>query len=115
MDDLAAEVHLSPSRLSSVFVEAYGKTPLAADEVVRYPRAMAGGDFRPAYPLAQLQLALDKAGSTLRIVPSDYAMEQDRALLQENEQRYGPEARPRDGDETIDAANEALLDMDPET
>ena len=29
MDDLAAEVHLSPSRLSSVFVEAYGKTPLA--------------------------------------------------------------------------------------
>lgn len=29
LDDLAAEVHLSPSRLSSVFVEAYGKTPLA--------------------------------------------------------------------------------------
>ncbi|MDH0894072.1 MULTISPECIES: transporter substrate-binding domain-containing protein [unclassified Pseudomonas] len=54
---------------------------LAADEVVRYPRAMAGGDFRPAYPLAQLQLALDKTGSPLRIVPSDYAMEQDRALL----------------------------------
>lgn len=27
--DLAAEVHLSPSRLSSVFVAAYGKTPLA--------------------------------------------------------------------------------------
>jgi len=29
LDDLAAEVHLSPSRLSSVFVNAYGKTPLA--------------------------------------------------------------------------------------
>lgn len=29
LEDLAAEVHLSPSRLSSVFVEAYGKTPLA--------------------------------------------------------------------------------------
>lgn len=29
LDDLAAEVHLSPSRLSSVFVAAYGKTPLA--------------------------------------------------------------------------------------
>jgi AraC-like DNA-binding protein len=29
LGDLAAEVHLSPSRLSSVFVEAYGKTPLA--------------------------------------------------------------------------------------
>lgn len=29
LDELAAEVHLSPSRLSSVFVEAFGKTPLA--------------------------------------------------------------------------------------
>tara|TARA_Y100000114_G_scaffold20463_1_gene16420 strand:+ start:16690 stop:17511 length:822 start_codon:yes stop_codon:yes gene_type:complete len=29
LEALAAEVHLSPSRLSSVFVEAYGKTPLA--------------------------------------------------------------------------------------
>ncbi len=53
----------------------------AAQELVRYPRAMPGGDFRPTYPLAQLQLALDKAGSDARIVPSDHYMEQDRALL----------------------------------
>jgi len=35
LDELAAEVHLSPSRLSSVFVEAYGKTPLAFLTMVR--------------------------------------------------------------------------------
>lgn len=35
--------------------------------------------------------------------------------VQENEKRYGAEARARYGDEAIDAANEALLDMDPET
>lgn len=35
--------------------------------------------------------------------------------VQENEERYGSEARVRYGDEAIDAANEALLDMDPET
>ena len=41
---LAAEAHLSPSRLSSVFVEAYGKTPLAfltmirAENLARYLR-----------------------------------------------------------------------------
>ncbi|MEL5990260.1 helix-turn-helix transcriptional regulator [Microbacterium phosphatis] len=29
LGNLSAEVHLSPSRLSSIFVEAYGKTPLA--------------------------------------------------------------------------------------
>lgn len=44
LDDLAAEVHLSPSRLSSVFVEAYGKTPLAfltmlrAEHLAKYLR-----------------------------------------------------------------------------
>lgn len=44
LDDLAAAVHLSPSRLSSVFVEAYGKTPLAfltmirAENLARYLR-----------------------------------------------------------------------------
>lgn len=44
LEDLAAEVHLSPSRLSSVFVEAYGKTPLAfltmlrAEHLARYLR-----------------------------------------------------------------------------
>lgn len=35
--------------------------------------------------------------------------------VQENEERYGAEARKRYGAEAIDAANEALLDMDPET
>lgn len=44
LEDLAAEVHLSPSRLSSVFVEAYGKTPLVfltmirAESLARYLR-----------------------------------------------------------------------------
>ena len=44
LDTLAAEVHLSSSRLSSVFVEAYGKTPLAfltmirAEHMARYLR-----------------------------------------------------------------------------
>lgn len=33
--DLASEVHLSPSRLSSVFTEAYGKTPLAFLTMIR--------------------------------------------------------------------------------
>lgn len=35
LEKLAAEVHLSPSRLSSVFVEAYGKTPLAFLTMIR--------------------------------------------------------------------------------
>lgn len=35
LEDLATEVHLSPSRLSSVFVEAYGKTPLAFLTMIR--------------------------------------------------------------------------------
>lgn len=44
LEDLAAEVHLSPSRLSSVFVEAFGKTPLAfltmigAENLAKYLR-----------------------------------------------------------------------------
>lgn len=35
LDDLAAQVHLSPSRLSRVFVDAYGKTPLAFLTMIR--------------------------------------------------------------------------------
>lgn len=35
LEDLATEVHLSPSRLSSVFVESYGKTPLAFLTMIR--------------------------------------------------------------------------------
>lgn len=38
LEDLAAEVRISPSRLSSVFVEAYGKTPLAFLTMVRAER-----------------------------------------------------------------------------
>jgi AraC-like DNA-binding protein len=38
LNDLAAEVHLSPSRLSSVFVDAYGKTPLAFLTMIRSER-----------------------------------------------------------------------------
>ncbi|MFG0379795.1 substrate-binding periplasmic protein [Pseudomonas sp. zbq_18] len=54
---------------------------LAATGELRYPRAPLGEEFRPRYPLALLQLALDKAGSPLRIKPSRHHMEQDRALL----------------------------------
>ena len=35
--------------------------------------------------------------------------------VQENEECYGAEARARYGNEAIDAANETLLDMDPQT
>lgn len=35
--------------------------------------------------------------------------------VQENEQRYGAEAREKYGNEAIDAANERILDMDPAT
>lgn len=35
LNNLAAEAHLSPSRLSSVFVDAYGKTPLAYLTMIR--------------------------------------------------------------------------------
>jgi len=54
---------------------------LSAEGVLRYPRAPAGDEFRPVYPLALLQLALDRAGSPLRIEPSQHPMEQGRALL----------------------------------
>lgn len=44
LNDLAAQAHLSPSQLSRVFVDAYGKTPLAyltmlrAEQLARYLR-----------------------------------------------------------------------------
>jgi len=58
-------------------------TPLQADEsgTLRYPRRAVGDEFRSVYALAQLQLALDKAGSRLRLEPSHYSMEQERALV----------------------------------
>ena len=54
---------------------------LAAQDELRYPRAPSGDEFRSRYALAALQLALDKAGSALRIRPSRHPMEQQRALL----------------------------------
>lgn len=57
--------------------------PLYADEagVIHYPRRTEGDEFRSSYELAQLQLALEKAGSSLRLEPSYYSMEQERALV----------------------------------
>ncbi|MDO9619861.1 MAG: hypothetical protein Q7J43_19495 [Pseudomonas sp.] len=57
--------------------------PLQADDsgTLRYPRRADGDEFRSLYALAQLQLALDKAGSPLRLEPSHYSMEQERALV----------------------------------
>lgn len=56
---------------------------LQADDsgTLRYPRRADGDEFRSVYALAQLQLALDKAGSPLRLEPSQYSMEQERALV----------------------------------
>lgn len=56
---------------------------LQADDsgTLRYPRRADGDEFRSIYALAQLQLALDKAGSPLRLEPSHYSMEQERALV----------------------------------
>lgn len=57
-------------------------------------------------------MSLDEAVSLMGTVLPQ--LERWRAV-QENEERYGAEARARYGDEAIDAADEALLDMDPET
>ncbi|MGB4073256.1 hypothetical protein [Pseudomonas sp.] len=58
-------------------------TPLYADDsgVIRYPRRAEGDEFRSRYMLAQLQLALEKAHSPLRLQPTHYSMEQERALI----------------------------------
>ena len=57
-------------------------------------------------------MSLDEAVSLMGAVLPQ--LERWRAV-QENEERYGAEARARYGDEAIDAANGALLDMDPQT
>ena len=65
-----------------LLVLALGAPPcLAAQGDLRYPRAAVGDEFRTRYALAVLQLALDQAGSSLRIKPSRHVMEQQRALL----------------------------------
>lgn len=60
--------------------------PLQAAEHLRYPRPLPGLEHRNDYILALLQLALDKAGSSRQLQPSDHHMEQSRALreLQQN-------------------------------
>ncbi len=65
-------------------------TPAVANEsnLVRYPRRADGDEFRSIYALAQLQLALDKAGSALRLHPSRYSMEQERALVNLEHNRH---------------------------
>lgn len=58
---------------------------LAADlpsQSLRYPRAFNGYEQRDNYALALLQLALDKAGSQLRLTPSSNSMAQNRALAE---------------------------------
>lgn len=57
-------------------------------------------------------MSLDEAVSLMGAVLPQ--LERWRSV-HENEERYGAEARARYGDEAIDAANEALLDMDLET
>ncbi|WP_339079738.1 hypothetical protein [Pseudomonas sp. TMP9] len=52
-----------------------------ASGVIHYPRRGDGDEFRATYALAQLQLALDKAGSPLCLEPSHFSMEQERALV----------------------------------
>ena len=51
-----------------------------ADHSLRYPRPMPGHEQRNSYIMALLQLTLDKAGSHLRLQPSEHYMEQRRAL-----------------------------------
>lgn len=48
---------------------------------IYYPRWSDGDESRSNYMLAQLRLALDKAGSPLRLVPTHTSMEQERALV----------------------------------
>lgn len=57
-------------------------------------------------------MSLDEAVSLMGAVLPQ--LERWRAV-RENEARYGSEARERYGDEAVDAANETLLDMDPQT
>ena len=57
-------------------------------------------------------MTLDEAVSLMGAVLPQ--LERWRAV-QENEQRYGAEAREKYGNEAIDAANERILDMDPAT
>lgn len=49
-------------------------------DTLRFPRPEAVNDPRAAYPLALLQLALDKAGSPAKLQPCPLPMQQKRAL-----------------------------------
>jgi len=50
--------------------------------IVRYPKPETEFDRRTDYPLRLLQLAFDKAGVEVSLVPSNQAMPQGRALVQ---------------------------------
>jgi hypothetical protein len=56
--------------------------PAAPANTLRYPRSFHGYEERDNYVLALLQLALDKAGSSLTLTPSTQSMGQNRALAE---------------------------------
>lgn len=76
---------LSPTHwrwlIALILLSVLTPVPAHQSDLIRYPRRADGDEFRSIYALAQLQLALDKAGSSLRLEPSHYSMEQERALV----------------------------------
>jgi hypothetical protein len=54
----------------------------ASKHLLRYPRSFSGYEQRDSYVLALLQLALNKAGSPLKISPSTHSMAQNRAFAE---------------------------------
>lgn len=83
---------LSPHRwrwlIGLILLSVLTPVPAHQSDLVRYPRRTDGDEFRSVYALAQLQLALDKAGSALRLQPSRYSMEQERALVNLEHNRH---------------------------
>lgn len=75
----------------SIALETQPKSTLkqstTANGVLRYPRSFQGYEHRDEYVLALLQLAIDKAGSTLTLTPSTQSMGQNRALAELTLQR----------------------------
>lgn len=61
-------------------LSSFAHTTAQADEVIRYPRAESEADRRNDYALELLQLALNEAGSTARLTPSDHVMPQQRSF-----------------------------------
>ena len=65
-----------------VFLAVMPAVTLADPLIVRYPKPEAEFDRRTDYPLRLLQLAFDKAGAEVSLVPSRQVMPQGRALVQ---------------------------------